>query len=249
LYNKRNEFKALNPDDPEFSKEYLFKIFLNADGKFNEKIKALVKFFSGDEEELKNVVKKRSRVLKMNNNQYRISETLPIPKISKPTYIAGYILAYSRALCNELFRKIGTEHIYYFDTDSIFTSQPITDKRMVGVDLGQWKCEENNIIDAYFLAPKVYAYFTKDGKEDLHCKGIPTKFLKWNDFVQMYEEKYFLYEKIGFLSHKGNKIKLIDDIQKRIEIRDRKRIYDLDNNTSKPFKTINDYYKHINLNN
>lgn len=164
-------------------------------------------------------------------------------------FISSYIASRARLNLIAGFLEVGFDNIYYFDTDSIFTSQPITDKRMVGVDLGQWKCEENNIIDAYFLAPKVYAYFTKDGKEDLHCKGIPTKFLKWNDFVQMYEEKYFLYEKIGFLSHKGNKIKLIDDIQKRIEIRDRKRIYDLDNNTSKPFKTINDYYKHINLNN
>ena len=164
-------------------------------------------------------------------------------------FISSYIASRARLNLISGFLEVGFENIYYFDTDSIFTSKPMTGKGCVGSELGQWKCEENNIIDAYFLAPKVYAYFTKDGKEDLHCKGIPTKFLKWNDFVQMYEEKFFLYEKIGFLSHKGNKIKLIDDIQKKIEIRDRKRIYDLDNNTSRPFKNLNEYYKHLDLNN
>lgn len=163
-------------------------------------------------------------------------------------FISSYIASRARLSLIRGFINVGFDNIYYYDTDSIFTSKKLSGD-LVGLELGYWKCEDDNIIDAYFLAPKVYAFLTKNGKEELHCKGIPTKFLKWGDFVQMYEEKYFIYEKIGFLSHKGNKIKLIEDIQKRIEIRDRKRIYDLENNTSRPFKDIDKYYKHLNLNN
>ena len=62
----------------------------------------------------------KMRHTKMANGQYRVSEKLKNPKISKPTYIAGYVTAYSRTLLNEVIRKVGAEKIYYSDTDSVY---------------------------------------------------------------------------------------------------------------------------------
>ncbi len=121
LYNKRAYFKSLNPDDPNYAKEYLYKICLNAMfGKFNETIRSIIKFFSGTEDEMMTKINKKSRVITMENGQYRIKETLKVPRISKPTYIAGYITAYSRTLLNEVIRKVGSHKIFYNDTDSVY---------------------------------------------------------------------------------------------------------------------------------
>lgn len=121
LFNKRAYFKSLNPDDPDYTKEYLLKILLNAMfGKFNETIRAIIKYFSGEEEDLINIIKRKARYTKMENGQFRIAETLQTPRISKPTYIAGYITAYSRTLLNEVIRKVGSHNVYYSDTDSVY---------------------------------------------------------------------------------------------------------------------------------
>lgn len=129
LYEMRKVYKSLNPDDPEYSKEYITKICLNAMfGKYAESIRNIVKFFSGSEDELKKKLNKKTRYKKMENNQYRLSETYDVPKVSKPTYIAGYVTAYSRGLVNEIIRKVGVENVYYSDTDSIYMQYSVFNK-------------------------------------------------------------------------------------------------------------------------
>ena len=164
--------------------------------------------------------------------------------IGSLNFISSYIASHARLNLVKGLIDVGFENIFYFDTDSIFTNKPLR-SFLIGDSLGKWKIEEDNIIEAYFLAPKVYSYRTKNGKEDLHCKGIPLNYLNWNDFVEMYENKFFLYEKLGFLSHTNNQIKLIENIQKKIEIRDKKRKYDLQKNISKPFENYKEYKKYI----
>jgi chaperonin cofactor prefoldin len=75
----------------------------------------------------------------------------------------------------------------------------------------------------------------------LHCKGIPTKLLKWDDFVELYHKNYFIYKKVGFLAHVTNHIKLIENMDKKVEVLDNKRHYFGDD--SKPLKNINDFYE------
>ena len=52
--------------------------------------------------------------------------------------------------------------LYYSDTDSVFINQPLLD-HLIGSGLGQFKLE-NIINKAIFLAPKVYALVTEDGR-------------------------------------------------------------------------------------
>lgn len=208
LYERRSYYKSLNPEDPEFAKEYICKICLNAQfGKFNETIRSLVRFFTGDEEEMKNTIDKRSRVSKMENGQYRISETLKVPKISKPTYIAGYVTAYSRAICNELFRKIGANLVYYSDTDSVYMK--FSDFNAAKLVCGNGLCGFKNdygdgvmITKARFLDIK-RCYFEfrtkvdakcldKWGKPRLSCKDPITKVINEGDpyYVKTFKFKY-----------------------------------------------------------
>lgn len=208
LYNKRLYHKSLNPDDPEYAKEYLFKICLNAGfGKFNETIRSLVRFFTGDEEEMVKSINKKSRVTKMANNQYRINETLKVPRVGKPTYIAGYITAYSRALVNELFRKLGPENVFCSDTDSLYIRYSDFNKAKLACSNGL--CGFKNdygdgvmITKARFLDIKRYYlefrskvdHECKDkwGKHRLSCKDPITKKVNTGDpyYVKTFKFKY-----------------------------------------------------------
>lgn len=63
--------------------------------------------------------------------------------------------------------------LYYSDTDSIFvvfkSDNTLTD--MIGAGIGKLKLEYN-IKEAVFLAPKVYAFITEDGREIIKVKGV-----------------------------------------------------------------------------
>jgi hypothetical protein len=157
LYNKRSEYKALHPDNPEQAKEYIMKIVLNAMyGKFAEMIrnetlffdkKGLLKYvkkiFKGSDKWMYNCCKdaqknldydpvelcKKAKVdMVLRGNQYMVSKRLENPRVSKPCYIAGYVTAYSRRLMNELIRKVGPENIFASDTDSLYMRRSVMDK-------------------------------------------------------------------------------------------------------------------------
>lgn len=208
IFNTRNKYKSLNPDDPDYNKEYICKILMNAMfGKYNETIKSLVRFFTGDEEEMKKNTDKKSRVTKMENGQYRISETLKTPRISKPTYIAGYVTAYSRAICNEIFRAVGPEKIYYSDTDSAYLK--FSDFNNANLKCSNGLCGFKNdygdgvmITKARFLDIKRCYFefrtrvdtecFDKWGKHRLSCKDPITKEVNKKDpyYVKTFKFKY-----------------------------------------------------------
>ena len=61
-------------------------------------------------------------------------------------------------------------NIFYSDTDSAVIDSPLP-KWMVGEKLGQVKLE-NTLGRAVYLAPKVYAFVTLDGKEVIKVKGL-----------------------------------------------------------------------------
>jgi hypothetical protein len=85
-------------------------------------------------------------------------------------HIAAWITSLSRArLCRGLIDA--GESAHYCDTDSIYTTKPITD---IGPNLGQWKNEypRNPIIEAHFIAPKVYNYRHASGMLTNRAKGF-----------------------------------------------------------------------------
>ncbi len=151
--------------------------------------------------------------------------------------ISSYIAAHARTNLYAGILEVGMENIYYFDTDSIFTTNPIKNKEMIKNELGCWKMEENNIIKACFLNPKVYMYKTNNNKEEYKCKGIPSKFLSAKFYDDLVNAKKVEIKNMKQIYHKLNKILFKEDTTKNIAILDVKRKYD-ENGDSLPFDNI-----------
>lgn len=138
-------------------------------------------------------------------------------------FISSFIASRARIQLVQGMYYCGLANVFYFDTDSLFTKSPIRQQMVIGDNLGQWKCEEDDIVEAYFLAPKVYACRRANGKFILHCKGIPEKKLKWEDFEEMYKKKIFSYSNIGQLVHQNGEIYFHDNLIKQLKFLNNKR--------------------------
>ena len=86
--------------------------------------------------------------------------------------IASAITSEARILMST-FKNNPHYTLYYSDTDSCVLDTPLP-VELVGTALGQVKLE-HVIKKAVFLAPKVYALITEDGKEILKIKGVTPK--------------------------------------------------------------------------
>jgi hypothetical protein len=87
------------------------------------------------------------------------------------------ITANARTRLYDLFQKAGLEHVYYCDTDSIITDTTLpTSSR-----LGEIK-QVDTIKEFIALAPKLYAYETRNKEILIRAKGFKEGNLKFNDF-------------------------------------------------------------------
>jgi len=95
--------------------------------------------------------------------------------------ISIFITSYARIVLFEMFEKIGFDNVYYCDTDSIITSKEISSS----LELGDVKLEDH-IKQGYFLFPKVYAYTNNNDEIVLKGKGFDNKKLRFEDYVNAY---------------------------------------------------------------
>lgn len=98
--------------------------------------------------------------------------------VDKASYTTSYALV-------ELHKQlIKTDFLTYCDTDSIHGMFNLENHDM-GSELGQWKEEYYNIIQAVYLLPKVYwiYYEDKDGVYRTKCtaKGFPSRLFCYRD--------------------------------------------------------------------
>jgi hypothetical protein len=96
-----------------------------------------------------------------NNNEYHGTDV--------NVAVASAITAYARIHMSQ-YKNNPDYKLYYSDTDSIVINKPLPD-HLVGTGLGKLKLE-HIITKAVFLAPKVYALITEDGKEIIKVKGL-----------------------------------------------------------------------------
>jgi hypothetical protein len=146
---------------------------------------------------------------------------------------SSYIAGCSRSNLSEMMRHIGYEHIYYCDTDSIFTDKKPDDLYISDDILGKWKLEDN-VTDATFLGKKFYQYETLNKKEIKKCKGIDAKKMNKQDYEDLLlgiKEKYEDKRNIFFRSYEGVKIK---NVSRNVEPIYNKRIWE--GNNSKPLE-------------
>jgi len=109
-----------------------------------------------------------------NNEELDVINTSNIAIASAITAYSRITMAKIKKYCLDNYTKI-----YYSDTDSVFTDQPLPDF-IVGSKLGEWKLE-GIYSKAVFLAPKVYGLIDQNGKEIVKCKGYKNKNLNFND--------------------------------------------------------------------
>lgn len=98
----------------------------------------------------------------------------------KGVYIASYITALARTEHIKLMYKIGVDHIYYCDTDSIITDKKTT----ISNEIGKLKLEAN-IKEGCFLLPKTYSYIDNKKQETVHFKGFSNADFSHNDLKQL----------------------------------------------------------------
>jgi len=98
--------------------------------------------------------------------------------------IASEITAKARIEMHKWFNRIGYENIWYCDTDSIVTDKTIE----TGEDLGEMDLE-NKIEKGYFIAPKVYAELTKEGKSRTKAKGMRNNPNPFYAFEKAFEDE------------------------------------------------------------
>lgn len=98
--------------------------------------------------------------------------------------IASAITAYSRMYMS-YFKNNSDFNLYYSDTDSVVIDKKLP-AHIVGKDLGHFKLE-HTIAKAVFLAPKVYAFETIEGKEIIKVKGLTEESQKQLTFKDVYD--------------------------------------------------------------
>ena len=196
MYDKRKELKSKGD-----YMEYVFKIMINSMyGKFNETI--LESSYFREKSNLKDKI--NERVNKLNNDQEEVDFKLSHPVVRKPTYIASYVTAYSRAIMNEYIRKVGIDNIFYTDTDSIYVLKSAFEKSGIvcSNDLGGVKNDygENIYIsEAYFLDQKRYFLQKTNTKSKISVDEYNKKVNEIYEMTDITKQKQALQElsKIG----------------------------------------------------
>jgi hypothetical protein len=139
-------------------------------------------------------------------------EALLENNITKPTYLGAFILAYSRKVMLENFRKTNpafdspdaaermANDFFYTDTDSIVGPYPKVE--VCPNVLGELDNDiKGKIIRGIFIAPKLYMleYVDKDGEVHYHFRGKGVQFheekVEVEKFIKMHEGEAVEYQR------------------------------------------------------
>lgn len=143
----------------------------------------------------------------MNSNQYD-------QQIGGCVFVSAFITAAARTRLWEGVKDVTsnfTENtVFYMDTDSIFTSKPMSPQFIDNNKLGYFKLEFV-VKDAIFCAPKVYWLQKENGEEVKKFKGLLNSALTKEHYQQLLEEKtltitsgFVFNRKIGSVYKKDN---------------------------------------------
>jgi hypothetical protein len=201
FYNERRSIKISNPAKALFYKTVMNSLY----GKFGQKSFTHSKICNNDDiaRHINNDVTKLIDIKEIDNKicliEYK-GENDEYNNIGQLVRFSSYISALSRTNLCRVMRDVGYENVYYCDTDSIFTTKEPSSEFLDNNILGKWKKEnENDIIDAEFLAPKTYIYKCANDEVVIKTKGANFKVETKND-----KEVNELYNNIKDVNN-GNK--------------------------------------------
>lgn len=152
--------------------------------------------------------------------------------------IASYTTAQTRCNLSRCMRNIaektGYKSIYYWDTDSIFTTT-LPDKEFLDNDkLGSYKIEKE-LSEAIFLAKKTY--YADDTNK---AKGVNSKSLTRDDYMNLMNNK----DESKEILNKTMFFRSLENIHIKEQIRTISTVYDsriFDGNNSRAYLNINEY--------
>jgi hypothetical protein len=139
--------------------------------------------------------------IELDNGQYiRLSEKEEISRtmFSNP-FIACMVTSYARIHLHKQIMSVGGEHVYYCDTDSVFSDVPMKTGKELGAMKLEYKCKS-----ACFILPKTYVNDTivmDDGhtkKQKLTMKGFDYKNIRNAFTIDEFVE--YLNGEVGMIS-------------------------------------------------
>jgi hypothetical protein len=102
--------------------------------------------------------------------------------ITRSLPISAMITSYASSFMHP-FLNLPDNECYYTDTDSLVLKHPL-DPKYVGDGLGQFKLV-GKIKRAYFISPKLYCLILENGDTIIKSKGVDSKHLTEQDFIEM----------------------------------------------------------------
>jgi hypothetical protein len=102
--------------------------------------------------------------------------------ITRSIPISAMVTSYASSFMHP-FLNIPDNDCYYTDTDSAVLKHPL-DSKYVGDGLGQFKLVAK-IKRAYFISPKLYCLVLENGEIIIKSKGVDSKHLTEQDFIEM----------------------------------------------------------------
>lgn len=196
-----NYYYEIKKKAKDESERYISKLMLNSlYGKFGQRL-------NGQNIEMANDKNSDSIVYDEENGLLLVDVKRKLK--FRGVYIAAWITALARMKHYSLMKKIGFNHVYYCDTDSI-----ITDKKMkINEKIGGLKLEAE-IKEGVFLMPKVYGYIDKNKNENIHAKGFSNKAFTYRELKDLLFGKK---EKLEMISERmlgfKESIKRVNDIK------------------------------------
>ena len=163
------------------------------------------------------------------NNIYRVvtSDDSYIPGYVFPVF-SIYTTSYAREyMYNKFYKKLGDDHLFYTDTDCVFTDK----KLATSEGLGKLKLE-NEFEELCLVKPKFYSGKTVDDKNLVKVKGVHGSIKDYDTFKQLILSNNFEVETRHFRklrSSIGDNNKYVNEIYQQIKhlgLDDDKRVWE-----------------------
>ena len=240
LYNQRLKYKEDNP-----ALALLYKNLMNSSyGKYGQNKFTHKEICTDQYQEIKILSNEENLIHKITSiKNFTMIEYENIndddQSIGGLVRLSSYIASKSRSYLHEMMREIGYDHVYYCDTDSIFSDIEMDIKNISYNILGKWKLEYS-CEEAIFVAKKLYYIFKSNKEEKIGSKGVNPLELNKDNFKKMLlgEKIKTTNETMFYRSHKnGVSIRSCDRYIKSV-LNTRKFN---DKNESIPFNNIKEF--------
>jgi DNA polymerase type B, organellar and viral len=159
-----------------------------------DNFKEFKEFFESHSDDIIDFIELGDKVLVQYNSEIKNQQTELYGNLETHNVsigIAATITAYARIHISQ-FKNNPNFNLYYSDTDSIYIDKALPDHMINSKILGKMKLEYI-LIDAIFLAPKMYYLENDDGKVIYKVKGLKHEIeLTKNDFEQLLYKDSFI---------------------------------------------------------